>query len=547
MGAGLLLNIGRTALNAAEFGLQVCGNNIANVNTPGYCRQRVSQTSGIVVSVNGIPSGTGVEVQGVQRIYDAFLGLQALKATSDLEDYSLREQNYARLESILYPSEDSNLGTVMDDFFNAWQDLASNPAGAAERQTILSRGTEVAASLQGLSRSLEEEIQYSNKQLESYRDAVNDLTGEIAALNQEILRVQGASAQPNDLLDRRDELLSELAGYLDITTFEGARGELHVLASGGQALVGGSTAYEVHLVPDADNHNFYGIYIRGGDITGSMGGGKMQAVLESREQTARFQDQLDTLATAFARECNRVHMAGYDLEGGTGQPLFSVPDVGVQSLSTNAGGAEVSQAEILDGAGFSLDRYEIRFTAPGTYDIVDVTRSTVVASNQAYVDGGAIEFGGLRVVLSSVNGAPAAGDRFSVSATEGMAQKIGMLVDDASHLAAAQEADTLPGDNRNALALAALRDAKVLNGDTVSPGGFYESLVGDIGSIVQDASRMTQAKEALHTSIQTYRDSVSGVSIEEEEIHLLAYQHAYQAAAKYLTAVDEMLQTLLEL
>ena len=547
MSIGQLLNIGRSALQAAQMGLQVSGNNIANVNTPNYSRQVVSLVEGVVVSMGGVPVGTGVQVEGIQRIYDSFLGVQIRSANAGVEDYGLREQSYARIESILYPSETSNLGALMDDFFNAWQDLAGNPSGSAERQVTLSRAEDLIANLRSLSGSFDEEIRYTNTLLEGYAEEITRLASEVADLNGEILRNQGGRSSPNDLLDRREALLSELSGYVDVTVVEQDRGVVSVLVSGGQPLVDGTTSYGLELVPNQDDHNFYRMLIRGNDVTESIQGGKVKGVLETRVQMVRFQDDLDLMAAALVQEFNAVHRSGVGLDGNTGRDFFSPLQVTASPLSGNQGGAEVSLHEVVDSSGLTLDDYEIRFTGPGTYDVLNTTQGTVVAGDQAYVSGSNIEFDGLRVALSDSSGPPLQGDRFRISVKEGMAQTIALQIEDPAEIAAAQDPNALPGDNRNALALADLRNAKILREDSVTFGGFYESLVMGIGSLVQDASRMGESKQVLYESMESYRESVSGVSLEEEEIRLLSFQHAYQSAAKYLAVLDEVFQELFDL
>jgi flagellar hook-associated protein 1 FlgK len=134
-----------------------------------------------------------------------------------------------------------------------------------------------------------------------------------------------------------------------------------------------------------------------------------------------------------------------------------------------------------------------------------------------------------------------------VSDPEDMARQIQVNISDPRQIAAAQELAALPGDNRNALDLAALRDSKVMVGGTISMSGFYQSLVGKVGSAVQDATRTGEAKKTVYESMEQYKDSISGVSLEEEEIRLLAYQHAYQAAAKFTSLVDDLFEELLAL
>ena len=455
-----LLDIGRTALQAAQFGLDVTGNNIANVNTPNYSRQRVVYAPGVTVSVGGVSHGSGVSVEGVQRIYDALLGHQVYKANAEWSDYELREQTYRRIESVLYPSDEANLGNSLDDFFNALQDLANNPSGSAERQVVLTKAENLAANFRGLHAALDQEIQSAKTTLEGYRDEVNRLASEIARINEEIGRLQGPNYIPNDLLDRRDALIQDLSGYLDPTVIEDDRGLVTVLVSGGQPLVEGVTSHTLELVDDPAGGDFYAITIRDVDISDSLKGGRIHGLVESRQKMVGFQDDIDQLAAALIQEANQIHTAGYDLDGNPGLALFTPLDVSV---------------------------------------------------------------------------------------TEDVAARIQVNIQDPRQIAAAQEADALPGDNRNALALAALRDAKVLDSGTTSLGGFYNSLIGRVGSAVQDAARTGEAKQAVFESMTQYQDSVSGVSLEEEEIRLLAYQHAYQAAAKFMSVVDTLLEDLLAL
>ncbi len=542
-----LYDIGRTALNAAQFGLEVTGNNIANVNTPNYSRQRAVYGPGVSVSIGGVPFGTGVSILGVERIYDPFLGFQTNSAFAAAEDYAMREQIYTRIESLLYPSDESNLGALMDDFFHAWQDLSLNPSSLPERNVVLARAEELAAAFRSLNSSLQSEIAYFNSQMEGYQQEVNRLGEEIAGLNREILRNTGSQSPPNDLLDQRDRLVQELSGYLNVTVIGQPSGAVTVLAAGGQPLVEDGQFHSLELLKDVSNNDFYRLSVLGTDITEDIQAGRVRGVLEARDQVSRFQDDLDRLAAALVKEVNLLHASGYDLGGATGRDFFAPLSVSCGPSSANHGGADCILREVTDASLLTLDDYEIRFTAPDTFSIVNVTDEATVAGGLAYSSGSPIEFEGIRVVLADAGGAPSAGDIFRVSVTDGMAREIDVALDDPLEIAAAQDPDALPGDNRNALALASLKNENVLANGTTSLGGFYQSLVADAGSLVLDAGRMADAKKVLYESMDAYRQSVSGVSLEEEELRLLMFQNAYQAAARYLQVVDEMMDHLFEI
>ncbi len=541
-----LLDIGRSALMTAQYGLDVTANNIANVNTPGYTRQRAVQTAQEPISIGAYIRGSGVAIEGAERVYDAFLGRQVISAKSEMSDYQLREKTYTRLESILYPSEESNLGTLMDEFFNALQDLANNPDGAVERQVVLTRAEELASNLNHLHGSLEEEIRQTNNLLEEHRDEVNRLASEIALLNKEIGRVENQGASPNTLLDERDALIEELSGYLDVTAIENPGGMTTVLVSGGQPLVDGTSSFPLELIEDPDDHGFYRLSLRGTDITDSLRGGRMKGVVESRADMVAYQADLDRLAAELVREFNGVHAGGYDLDGNAGLEFFAPLEAKVVSLSTNQGGAEVTLQQIIDPSLLTLDEYEIRFTDGSNYEIINTTRGSV-SGGGAYASGADIAFEGIRVALSNLTGPPVAGDTFRVSVTEDAARDMRVNIQDTNRIAAAQDPDALPGDNRNALALASLRSETVVDGGATTFGGFYQSLVGRVGTDLQTATRKAEAGEAVYESAVDYRNSVSGVSLEEEELRLLAYQHAYQAAAKFMTVVEDLMDTLIQL
>jgi flagellar hook-associated protein 1 len=177
---------------------------------------------------------------------------------------------------------------------------------------------------------------------------------------------------------------------------------------------------------------------------------------------------------------------------------------------------------------------------------VNLTQGTVVAE-EAYVSGNPVEFHGLRVVLENTGGPPAAGDAFRVDTVRNAARDIRMSIQDPREIAAAQDPAALPGDNRNILALVALADQTLVGDARLTFTGFFDSMTGELGSRIQESSRMTLAKETLLDALDSYRESVSGVSLEEEQMRLLAYQQAYQAAVRFMSVLTEMLDELMRM
>ena len=192
-------------------------------------------------------------------------------------------------------------------------------------------------------------------------------------------------------------------------------------------------------------------------------------------------DRIDLLSAAITKEINLQHQAGYGLDGSTGLDLFSslTPVTGFKSA--NIGGAVIGGSSVIDLSATTLDDYEIRFTSPATFDIVNVTDGTTLSTGNPYTSGANIDFDGLRVVITDNSGPPQAGDVFTVSITEGASGTMSVAITDTDQIAAAADDPTTvsgPGDNGNALILATLKYNKVLNNGSETFDEFHRALVG---------------------------------------------------------------------
>ncbi|MCP4712491.1 MAG: hypothetical protein GY869_28030, partial [Planctomycetes bacterium] len=301
----------------------------------------------------------------------------------------------------------------------------------------MSKGAELTANFRSLYRSLDDEMKYTNTQLEGFKDEVNRTTSDLAYINSEILRLSGANSDANNLLDRREALLQELSSYMNITVIEKDHGGTMVMAGGGMALVDGGQSYDITIQADSDDHNFYRLYSQGLEITNDINAGKINALLQARTQVAQTRDDIDLLAATLSHEFNQIHETGFALDGNNGYSFFSALSASTDTLSTNQGGAGASTQSITDTSLLTLDEYEIRFTGAATFDVINTTQSSTVLSAQAYVSGNNINFDGLRVQLSDMTGAPVAGDIFRVSSTRDMAQNIQLAITDMDNIAAA--------------------------------------------------------------------------------------------------------------
>jgi flagellar hook-associated protein 1 FlgK len=249
---------------------------------------------------------------------------------------------------------------------------------------------------------------------------------------------------------------------------------------------------------------------------------------------------LRRLAAALTKEMNLLHGAGFGLDGTTGNDFFAPLALSATDASA---GASVTSATVTDPAALTLSEYTVSIGAGNAYAVTRRDSGAVVASG-TYASGSPMAFDGISVV---VTGAVAAGDAFTVSPLAGAVSDFGVALTDPRKIAAASAAAGLPGDNTNALRIAALADAAVdsLGGATFS--GYYGGIVSKAGSMARDASDLQAFDGNLRAELVNRRESASGVSLDEEAANLIAYQRAFEAGARMIRVTDELLQTVLQL
>jgi flagellar hook-associated protein 1 FlgK len=270
-------------------------------------------------------------------------------------------------------------------------------------------------------------------------------------------------------------------------------------------------------------------------------GGKLKGLMEGADYDREVLDRLNLLSATMVRDVNVQNRAGYGLDSSTNNDFFSATQVYTKALTSNSGGAAVTSATVTALASITLNDYAIRFFDTSSYTVVNTTTGAVATSG-SYTSGNAITFDGLSVTITDGTGTPSGGDVFVVSATKDAARNMGVAITDTDKIAASAAVATLPGDNTNALALAALKDSAAISGTTFSE--YYTDIVTDIGIVARSAAANADAREVIVEQMEAQRESISGVSIEEEAIMLVKLQRAYQAAAQVLRTVDEMFDTL---
>jgi flagellar hook-associated protein 1 FlgK len=544
-----ILNIGRSGIFANQTALAVTGNNIANVNTDGYSRQ--------IAQFQSLSLG-GAKIAGIDRVTDQFLVTRLREIIGRLGARQTLSTQLGQMESALGDADHSTISQGMSDLFSAMQDLSGAPSGSTEREALRSRARQLAFSLNSTAQQLRQLRSQIDQQVAQQVERVNTLADSVASLNRKILSMTGtpgeAQSDVNQLLDERDRLIDELSTLVPTRTIEDPSGQLTVFV-GGELLVEGIHTRKLQLRVSEANEAMSDVVIA--DVAGRLKNmntvlteGSLGALIESRDGYARdLGRQIDQLAASLVRDFNVQHRQGVGLDGVGGRDFFTGLAVSAAPAGSNSGGAGVNSTVVLDDTQLTFQDYEIRFTDSATYDIVNATTGATVAAGQPYAPGAAIDFEGMRVVISNVSGAPAAGDVFAVNSYGGTTGRMDLsaaVAADAGAIAAGMTSD--PGDNRNALALAALQQATTMG---VPPSQNFEAYFDSVRlrhAMATETARQAQSEETISLQqAQAMRESVSGVSMDEEATHIIQYQRAFEASSRVIRVTDELLTTLLQM
>lgn len=327
MGLSAAMEIGKNGLSVYRVATEVTGENIANVNTPGYSRQRVILETAPPTTANGFPLGSGVKISTVERYYDELLQQQLVNAQTTQGFDTTKSLVLQQVEPAFNEIANDGIGAAISKFFGSWQDLTVNPTGTAERQSVLTNAQILADNFQSISRTLNDTISMQNASLEPMIDSINATLKDIAQLNGQIQTTELVAGNANETRDRRDQLVRDLSQKIGITFKENTNGTTDIsFADGGAALVTGATAGAFSL--DKINPASFAVQLTPAPalappVVVKPVSGQLGATLALRNTLIpAYLKQIDDLATTIKNEVNKVHTTGFDLKSFIGIALF---------------------------------------------------------------------------------------------------------------------------------------------------------------------------------------------------------------------------------
>jgi flagellar hook-associated protein 1 FlgK len=435
-----LLSIGKTGLYAAQAGLATTGNNITNANVAGYSRQVVVQATAISMGGSNGYIGTGTQVAQVKRYSDDFLNAQVRTAQASSSGLDAYQQQVQQIDNLLADTT-SGLSPALQDFFSAVQNLTGDGAGVSSRGSFLTSADTLASRFQSMTGRLDEIRKGVNTQLTASVTTVNTYAKQIAQLNDQIgkLTEAGGLNPPNDLLDKRDQLVMDLNKQVKATVVPGDNYSLTVSIGNGQPLVVGVNSFELAATNSPTDQTRVTIgYVTKGKITpmaeSALTGGELGAVLQFRSQSLDMaQNSLGRVAIALATSMNDQNHLGLDGNGKPGGDIFSIAPADVtKNVNNNMTSTTAIKATVVDATQLTTSNYKVDFdgTNYNVYRLSD-NKKTVISpfpqTQPQVVDGLAFD----------ISGAADAGDNFLVRPTQNGAANFKLALTDGAQIAAA--------------------------------------------------------------------------------------------------------------
>ena len=556
------LSSAKLGLLAQQLAIEVTGQNIANVETEGYSRQDVTfeaNTPRHAIKYGSMHQiGTGVRVAGIERAHDQFLFEQIMDEGDLTGSTEVKKEIFEQLEVLFNEGSGRSLNDALSSFFASVHDLATNARGLSERADLVSKAEHLASTFNQTGKQLFTIQRNIDATIETEVTEINSLTTQIGKLNESIHANEPASQyKANDLRDNRDRLVKELSKKIDIQLIEESDNQIGLTLKDGTALVLKDRVFKLSTSLNGDNDSFKDVNIEYGsglkNITSTITGGELRGYLDMRDtEVESILDKMNILSASFIQEFNGIHRAGFGLDGSSGLDFFSPLDVTVDHDVDNTGTAVVSMTNA-SPTTVSVDEFEIVLTGTNALGIGSFTLNNLTTNASAgsftFTTGSTFNIkDGFAVTIS---GSAVSGDKVTFSVSEDAASGMSVSSTITANTKNIAAGTTTNGDGGNALLMAGLQNKLAFNSVTWSSESgsytfdeYYNAVVSTIGIESFSAQATLRQQEGIMLQLNSRRESISGVSIDEEMIKMIKFQQAYNASARMISVVDEMLDAL---
>lgn len=567
MGLSIGLDTAVKALRAHQLAVDVASHNIANAQSPGYSRQRVLLRP---VGVDGSDHfsrdnllgrpGFGVDAKDVNRIRDLFLDFQARQSMSSQAQYQALSTPIENAEVVFNDPSDDGLSALLGKFWAAWHDVTNEPESSPARVALVHATTTFTTRVQAAHDELTQQRADLNQTVAGIAEQINAKASELASLNLQIQQVELNGDMANDLRDRRDLLLDDLSKLGNISYAEDDSGSQTVYL-GTRELVVGTSARTINTIQDPANPGMVKLQFAIDNDYVAVSSGQLKGVLDARDVALPdLITKLNTLASGIINSVNSIHQAGYGLDNTTGLAFFTGTDASNIAVNSVLAGSpqSIAAATGANQPGNPSNALAIANLQQAT-NMLSGFAATSLVVNEALSAGntasgislaGTLQPGSYSLVAAGPNvelryGGPA-GPVVGTATLAAIAPPGGAITftNGANTVATVNVKSTGPYSAAQQLADLTAAGNNTLQVET-SPSTYYGNIVSVLGADVNRATGLADSAQLLVDHLDGMRQSVQGVNIDEEVTNLNASQHAYNAAAKVISTIDEMLDTLI--
>lgn len=555
------LQVGRSAIVASQAAIQVAGNNMANAATEGYARRSVHfvPVRGEQVGRN-IFVGRGVDLSSVRREVDTALQSRYRDALSQ-EHAALMDQRFlTAIETIQNELTDNDLSSLLSAFFNSFSEVANNPEDGAVRSLAIEQGAALAQQVQSMRTNLSDVRTEVDRALGASISEANRLLDRIAEVNREIALAESGGAEASALRDQRDVLINDLSELVDIDVVEQSNGSADIFIDSIPVVLSAeSRGIELRKESDA-GESLVTIRLKADGTLLNPTQGEIGGLMRQREETVQPSiDDLDQFTSQLIFQVNRLHAQGQGRNGLTSVAgTYFVRDTTANLNSTDAdlpfdvaNGSFVLHVTNTETGTRESFQINVNGNADSLDDLVSRINTGVAVPNvTAGINAqGALTLdaaGGYAISFSDDSSGALAALGINTYFTGSDATDIGVnqaIMDDHNLLAIG--ADHVGGSNGTALAIADLQDERIEALGDRSLREFWQNSVSSLAVRVDSANEEVETNKLVRENLDAQIQGVSGVSLDEESISLLTYQRQFQAAARFISVIDEAMQTLL--
>lgn len=466
-----MMDVGKRSMMNSQTALQTVTHNVANKSTEGYSRQRVEVQANEPVGSGKLRIGMGARPGVVTRTNNPYLEKQIEKGGNELGFSDGRASMLSRVEQVYNEQINKGLNQFMGEFFNSFRELANNPESLATRTLVKESAEFLTKDFRRVNDQLSEIQKDADYRIQTKVEEINQITKEIASLNEKVQTVELQGVPANDERDRRDLLIKKLSQMVNIRYAEGDAGAVTITAGSNAVLVSGHSHREMYVAAtearDGKKEGNFDIFYKATEdgspirLTEQFTSGEIGGLLDVRDRIInRLRGDMDQVAYTLAKEVNMAHLQGFDQYSKRAGLFFEMP-------------------QQVEGA------------------------AELLAVNEA-------------------------------------------VSKDVGKIAAAAQPNS-PGDNRIANILSSIQYKKTLNDGSSTLDDYYSSIVGQIGIETQRANSDLSSQKDIVAQLKNIRESISGVSLDEETTKMIEFQKTFDASARLIRTADEMMDTVLNL